>query len=157
MGKEISMEFEKLDAIDKTILEQLAENGRISNAELGRIVDLTRAAVRDRIISLQARGIIDKFTVIINPRKAGKMISLFFDVEVEWNQLLTVADTLTSIDNITNVYQMSGKPGLHVHALVDDQEQIERFVQELRSIDGIISIKTEVLLKRFKERGSFLV
>ncbi|MDF2647994.1 MAG: AsnC family transcriptional regulator [Paenibacillus sp.] len=151
------MEFEKLDAIDKTILEQLAENGRISNAELGRIVDLTRAAVRDRIISLQARGIIDKFTVIINPRKAGKMISLFFDVEVEWNQLLTVADTLTSIDNITNVYQMSGKPGLHVHALVDDQEQIERFVQELRSIDGIISIKTEVLLKRFKERGSFLV
>jgi Lrp/AsnC family leucine-responsive transcriptional regulator len=151
------MEFEKLDAIDKIILEQLTDNGRISYAELGRLVDLTRAAVRDRINSLVNREIIDKFTVIVNPRKAGKTLSFFFDIEVEWTKLFAVAEALSLIDNITNVYQMSGNSSLHVHALVDDQEQIEVFVQDLRAIDGIISIKTEILLKRFKERSSFLV
>ncbi|AJY75193.1 Lrp/AsnC family transcriptional regulator [Paenibacillus beijingensis] len=151
------MEFEKLDSIDRTILEHLTENGRISYAELGRIVDLTRAAVRDRINSLVEQGIIDKFTIIVNPRKAGKTLSLFFDIEVEWNKLLSVADKVTQIENITNVYQMSGKPSLHVHALVDDQEQIEALLRDLRVIDGITSIKSDILLTRFKERGSFLV
>ncbi|MDF2647990.1 MAG: AsnC family transcriptional regulator [Paenibacillus sp.] len=151
------MEFEKLDAIDKIILEHLTDNGRVSNAEIGRLVDLTRAAVRDRINSLVDRGIIDKFTIIVNPRKAGKTLSLFLDIGVEWEKLLAVADILMKIDKITNVYQMSGKPSLHVHALVDDQEEIETFIQELRSIDGITSINTEILIKRFKEKSSFLI
>ncbi|MDF2649549.1 MAG: AsnC family transcriptional regulator [Paenibacillus sp.] len=151
------MELENLDHIDKVILQHLTENGRISYAELGRIVDMTRAAVRDRINALVEKGIIDKFTVIINPRKAGKTLSLFFDIEVEWNKLLSIVDYLTQVDNVTNVYQMSGKPSLHVHALMDDQAHMEEFVQQLRPIDGIVSIKTEILLTRFKERGSFLV
>jgi DNA-binding Lrp family transcriptional regulator len=53
------MHFKNLDAIDFQILKHLSENGRLSNAELGRLVNLTRAAVRERIHQLIDHGIIN--------------------------------------------------------------------------------------------------
>ncbi len=38
------MQFKNLDEIDRKILNALSENGRLSNAELGRLLNLTRAA-----------------------------------------------------------------------------------------------------------------
>ncbi len=151
------MDLNKLDDIDKKILEHLTNNGRLNNAELGRIVNLTRAAVRDRVNSLTERGIIDRFTIIINPRKAGKTLSLFFDIVVEWSKLNAVVEYLQQDDAVTTVYQMSGNPHLHVHALLDDQEHIEAYMNNLRNIDGVVNIKVEILLSRLKERGSFLI
>lgn len=146
------MRFKQLDEKDGLILEHLLENGRISHAELGRFVNLTRAAVRERVNSLIEQGIIDKFTVIVNPLKAGKIMSVYLNIEVQWGLLETVADTLLADEEITSVYQMSGGPHLHVHALMDDQEHVERYLRKLQTIEGITNVHSEFLIRRFKER-----
>lgn len=151
------MNFKNLDAIDTQILKYLSENGRISNAELGRLVNLTRAAVRERVNQLVEQGIIERFTVVVNPLKAGKLLSMYFDVEVDWSQMDAVAHTLLESEEITNVYQMSGQPHLHVHALLDDQEHAERYVRKLQTIAGITNVKAEFLITRYKERGALLI
>lgn len=151
------MQFKNLDEIDTQILKCLSENGRLSNAELGRVVNLTRAAVRERINQLVDQGIIERFTIVVNPLKAGKGISMYFDVEVEWSKIDLVAQELLQADEITNVYQMSGRPHLHVHALLDDQEHAERYVRTLQTIDGITNVHTEFLITRYKERGALLI
>ncbi|CAH0117813.1 hypothetical protein PAE9249_00274 [Paenibacillus sp. CECT 9249] len=146
------MRFKQLDEKDGLILEHLLDNGRISHAELGRFVNLTRAAVRERVNSLIEQGIIDKFTVIVNPLKAGKSMSVYLNIEVQWGLLETVADTLLADEEITSVYQMSGGPHLHVHALMDDQEHVERYLRKLQTIKGITNVHSEFLIRRFKER-----
>ncbi|MBU5441521.1 Lrp/AsnC family transcriptional regulator [Paenibacillus sp. MSJ-34] len=146
------MRFKQLDEKDGLILEHLLDNGRISHAELGRFVNLTRAAVRERVNSLIEQGIIDKFTVIVNPLKAGKSMSVYLNIEVQWGLLETVADTLLADEEITSVYQMSGGPHLHVHALMDDQEHVERYLRKLQTIEGITNVHSEFLIRRFKER-----
>lgn len=146
------MQFKQLDEKDSLILEHLLENGRLSHAELGRFVNLTRAAVRERVNALMEQGIIDKFTVIVNPLKAGKRMSVYLNVEVQWNLLENVAETLFADEEITSVYQMSGGPHLHVHALMDDQEHVERYLKKLQSIEGITNVHSEFLIRRFKER-----
>lgn len=151
------MQFKNLDEIDAQLLKYLTENGRLSNAELGRLVKLTRAAVRERINQLVEQGIIERFTIVVNPLKAGKMLSMYFDIEVEWSKLHEVAQALLSADETTNVYQMSGRPHLHVHALLDDQEHSERYVRTLQNISGIISVNAELLITRYKERGALLI
>lgn len=151
------MQFKNLDEIDAQLLKYLTENGRLSNAELGRLVKLTRAAVRERINQLVEQGIIERFTIVVNPLKAGKMLSMYFDIEVEWSKLHEVAQALLSADETTNVYQMSGRPHLHVHALLDDQEHSERYVRTLQNINGIISVNAELLITRYKERGALLI
>lgn len=151
------MDFKNLDQIDRQILKHLSENGRVSNAELGRLVNLTRAAVRERVNQLIDHGIIDRFTIVVNPLKAGKMLSMYFNIHVEWSKIDLIAKQLFESEEITNVYQMSGHPHLHVHALFDDQEHANQYVRKLQSIDGITSVDAEFLITRYKERGALLI
>ncbi|WP_110953975.1 Lrp/AsnC family transcriptional regulator [Anaerosinus massiliensis] len=151
------MQFKNLDEIDRQILKYLSENGRLSHAELGRLVGLTRAAVRERVSQLVEHGIISNFTIVVNPLKAGKNLSIYFNIDVEWSKMDQIAETLLNSDEITNVYQMSGKPHLHVHALFDNQEHVSRYAQQLREIDGIQSVESEFLITRYKERGALLI
>jgi Transcriptional regulators len=151
------VQFNNLDNIDRQILKYLSENGRLSNAELGRLVNLTRAAVRERINQLVEHGIIDRFTIVVNPLKAGKMLSMYFNVDVEWSKIDLVAEELLNSEEITNIYQMSGQPHLHIHALFDDQEHAQRYMQKLQATDGITSVSSEILLTRYKERSALLI
>ncbi|WP_378953634.1 Lrp/AsnC family transcriptional regulator [Pelosinus sp. sgz500959] len=151
------MQFKNLDEIDREILKYLSENGRLSNAELGRLVNLTRAAVRERIHQLVEHGIIDRFTIVVNPLKAGKLLSIYFNINVEWSKINLIAQQLANTEEITNIYQMSGQPHLHVHALFDDQEHANRYIQELQEIDGITNVESEFLIARYKERGALLI
>ncbi|MFD0717217.1 Lrp/AsnC family transcriptional regulator [Paenibacillus sp. GCM10027626] len=151
------MHFKDLDETDTLILQHLSNNGRLSNAELGRLVNLTRAAVRERVNHLIDSGVIDRFTIVVNPLKAGKMLSLYFNIEVEWMKLQAVVEELTAAEEITNVYQMSGKPHLHVHALLDDAQHVEYYMKKLQAIDGITAVESEVVIARHKERGGLLI
>jgi Lrp/AsnC family transcriptional regulator, leucine-responsive regulatory protein len=151
------VQFNNLDKIDRQILKYLSENGRLSNAELGRLVNLTRAAVRERVNQLVEHGIIDRFTIVVNPLKAGKMLSMYFNVDVEWSKINLVAEQLLNTEEITNIYQMSGHPHLHIHALFDGQEHADRYIQKLQAIDGITSVNSELLIARYKERGALLI
>jgi Lrp/AsnC family transcriptional regulator, leucine-responsive regulatory protein len=151
------MRFENIDEIDRQILQYLSENGRLSHAELGRLVGLTRAAVRERVSRLLENGIISHFTIVVNPLKAGKSLSLYFNIDVTWERMDAIAAELLACEEITNVYQMSGRPHLHVHALFDDQYHVERYLQRLRKIEGIVSVESEFLMARYKERGALLI
>ncbi|GAB6991590.1 Lrp/AsnC family transcriptional regulator [Paenibacillus pini] len=151
------MLFSQMDEKDAQIVKLLLENGRLSHAELGRMVHLTRAAVRERVHGLMEQGIIDKFTIIVNPLKAGKNMSVYLNIEVQWDKLESIANLLLEDDEITNVYQMSGGPHLHVHALMDNQTHVERYLIRLQSIEGITNVDSEFLVRRFKEREGILI
>ena len=151
------MKFKNLDETDEKILDSLSSDGRISHAELGRLIGLTRAAVRERVHQLVERGIIEHFTIVVNPLKAGKQLSLFFNIETKWHCLDAIAESLLASEEITNVYAMSGKPHLHVHALLDDQDHAAHFIEQLKKNEGVISVETELLLARYKERDSLLI
>lgn len=59
-------EKEKLDDIDLMILRLLSQNCRVSNYEVGEKVELSPDAVAYRIKNLVKKGIIKKFTVMLN-------------------------------------------------------------------------------------------
>lgn len=144
----------KLDDIDRKIIELLVENGRLSYVELGKRVNLSRVAVRDRVDQLMERGVIEKFTAVINSEKVGKQVSAFFEVDVEPKQLVEVAQNLANNPNVASIYQMTGPSTLHMHVLVEDFGKLENFInEELYSVQGITRVESHVLLRRFKSRS----
>lgn len=66
-----------IDMIDKKILELLTANGRLSYVDIGKELNLSRVAVRERVHQLQKEGVIERFTVVINSEKVGKGVSGF--------------------------------------------------------------------------------
>lgn len=146
----------KNDDIDKKLLEILAEDGRISYVELAEKVGLSRVAVKDRIQSLKDRGVIEKFTVVINSENAGKKVSAFFEVDVEPKQLQQVAQNLADNPSVASIYQMTGPSTLHMHVLVEDFQMLEVFINnELYAVEGITRVESSVILKRFKSRTGY--
>ncbi|MFD2044851.1 Lrp/AsnC family transcriptional regulator [Ornithinibacillus salinisoli] len=146
----------KYDDIDRKLLNLLAEDGRLSYVELAEKVGLSRVAVKDRIQNLKEKGVIEKFTVVINSEKFGKNVSAFFEVDVEPKQLQEVAQNLANNTNVASIYQMTGPSTLHMHVLVEDFKKLETFINdELYSVEGITRVESSIILKRFKSRTGF--
>ncbi|MDI3540662.1 MAG: hypothetical protein PWP66_200 [Thermosediminibacterales bacterium] len=152
------MQFSNLDEIDSKILNYLIENGRMSYVDLAKKVNLSRVAVKSRIESLLERGIIERFTIIINPQKVGRNVSAYFTIEVEPQYLYRVAETLAEYESITDIYQMTGSSLLHVHAILELNEDLEEFLRRnIYSLKGIKRIDTHILISRIKMRKGIRV
>ena len=143
-----------MDGTDKRILELLIDNGRLSYVDIGKELNLSRVAVRERIHNLQEDGIIERFTVVVNSEKVGKGVSAFFEVDCEPSSLVSVAEALADIPAVASCYQMTGPSTLHMHVLVDDFTNLEKFInEELYALDGITRVESHILLRRFKSRS----
>ena len=143
----------KLDTIDHRILELLSENGRMSYVDIGKELNLSRVAIRERVNQLIQSGVIEKFSVVINSEKVGKAVSAFFEVDCEPSFLVSVAENLANNPRVASCYQMTGPSTLHMHVLVEDFIALENFInEELYSLEGITRVESHILLRRFKSR-----
>lgn len=147
------MKFQNLDPIDQEILSLLSQNSRMSYVDISNKVNLSRVAVKSRIDSLEKAGIIERFSIVINPEKVGRTISVFFDIQVEPRHLYHVANELSNKECITDIYQMTGASNLHVHAMMECKEDLEKFLrEELYCLKGITKIECNMIVSRIKVR-----
>jgi DNA-binding Lrp family transcriptional regulator len=143
----------KLDNIDRQILEVLHENARISYTDLGKKIGLSRVAVQSRISALMEAGVIERFTVVINPVKVGIQVSAFFNVDIEPKYLDEVAEILAKEPAVTSLYHMTGPSTLHMHGIFSNNQEMEKFLLDtLYKMPGIVRVETQMLLKRYKSR-----
>ena len=73
--REDSLDFDKLgihlDKTDIKILKLLANDSRISYAEIAREVHLSRMAVRERVMKLVEERVVERFSVHLDSKKVG--------------------------------------------------------------------------------------
>lgn len=144
----------KLDETDRRLLDILSEDGRISYVDLAEKLGLSRVAVRERMRQLKEKGVIEKYSVVINSEKVGKGVSAFFEVDCEPTALVEVAQQLADNPRVASCYQMTGPSTLHMHVLVEDFEKLEQFInEELYALEGITRVESHILLRRFKSRS----
>ncbi|MFD2679336.1 Lrp/AsnC family transcriptional regulator [Bacillus seohaeanensis] len=144
----------KIDEVDRKILQLLTENGRLSYVDIGKELNLSRVSVRERVSQLMNKGIIERFSVVINSEKVGMGVSAFFEVDCEPSYLVEVAQALADNPRVASCYQMTGPSTLHMHVLVEDFIALEQFINnELYSLEGISRVESHILLRRFKSRS----
>lgn len=69
-----------LDRIDHKILRQLQNNGRLTNADLARSVNLSPTPCLERVRRLEADGYILDYVALLNPEKLGAGVISFIQV-----------------------------------------------------------------------------
>ena len=142
-----------MDEIDNKILQLLAENSRMTYVDIGERVNLSRVAVRNRIKTMEENGIIERYSIIINPQKIGRTVSAFFDITVEARYFQQIANFLAGKDCITDIYQMTGSSHLHVHGVFSSDDELEVFLRkDLYSLKNIREINCDLILSRIKTR-----
>lgn len=146
------MFLEGLDALDQKIVRLLIENARISYSDIGQEVGISRVAVKARIQALEQRGIIEEYTTIINPQKISGAVSCYFEIETLPDTLAEVTETLKENEAITQVYCVTGKNKLHVHAVAASSEEMEKLIREvIDPLPGVVSCSCNIILSRIKD------
>ncbi|OYY74141.1 MAG: winged helix-turn-helix domain-containing protein [Gammaproteobacteria bacterium 28-57-27] len=142
-----------MNTLDQKIVALLVDDGRMSFADIARELDISRVHARDRVLHLMEEGVIEKFTVIVNPEKVGTVVSAFLDVEVDPQGIETVADDLARQPEVVSLYIMSDMTSLHIHTLTEDNVGLEDFVRRnLFSRRHVVKISCKLLLSRVKNR-----
>ena len=146
------MFLDGLDALDQKIVQLLIENARSSYSEIGEKVGISRVAVKARIHALEQRGIIEEYTTIINPQRISGAVSCYFEIETQPEALTTVTGILKQNETITQVYRVTGKDKLHVHAVCASNEEMEPLIRDvIDPLPGIISCSCNIILSRIKD------
>lgn len=142
-----------MSPLDTKILSLLIKDGRSSFAEIARVLDVSRAHVRERVQKLIDDGVIEQFTAVVNPEKMGKAVSAFFDVKVSPQEIQQVASDLASQPEVVSLYVMNDMQSLHMHTLTEDSAQLEQFsTNHLFGRSGVLSIDCKTLMSRLKNR-----
>lgn len=141
-----------LDDLDQQILQLLIKNARMSYSDIAQQVGISRVAVKMRVQSLEQRGIIEEYTTIVNPQKISGAVSCYFEIETTPDALSEVILQLNQNDTITQIYRVTGKNKLHVHAVASSNEEMEDLIQNtIDKLPGVISSSCNIILSRIKD------
>ena len=146
------MYLDGLDELDRKIVQLLIENARISYSDIGEEIGISRVAVKARIQALEQKGIIEEYTTVINPQKISGAVSCYFEIETTPGCLSTVAEILNQNDTVTQIYRVTGKDKLHVHAVAASAEGMENFLHTvIDPLPGVVSCSCNMILSRIKD------
>ena len=146
------MFLDGLDELDRRIVALLIENARMSYSDIGQQVGISRVAVKMRVQALEKKGIIEEYTTIINPQKLGGAVSCYFEIETAPESLSEVAEILRQNDTVTQIYRVTGRSKLHVHAVAASGEEMERLVcGTIDKLPGVTSCSCNIIFSRIKD------
>lgn len=146
------MFLDGLDDLDQKIVQLLIKNARMSYSEIGQQIGISRVAVKMRVQALEEKGIIEEYTTIINPQKISGAVSCYFEIETKPEYLMEAAEILRENDTITQIYRVTGKSRLHVHAVASSHEEMEALVsQTIDQLPGVTECSCNMILSRIKD------
>jgi DNA-binding Lrp family transcriptional regulator len=96
-----------IDSKDVMILNMLSIDARLSMTEMARRLGMTRTAVRYRLRELEDDGIIEGYTVIVNPLKFDSGLYAEIRIEVKPINMVKVINLLKETKEVVEVYRLS--------------------------------------------------
>ena len=146
------MFLDGLDELDQKIVNLLIQNARMSYSEIGQQTGISRVAVKMRVQALEQKGVIEEYTTIVNPQKISGAVSCYFEIETRPDTLMEVAEILRQNDTITQIYRVTGKSRLHVHAVASSNEEMEALLYgTIDKLPGVLECTNNVILSRIKD------
>ena len=145
-----------MDATDRKILSILKENSRESASEIAKQVALSVPAVTERIRKLEQGGVIEKYTLRINPCELGYNLLVFVLVKIDASRNLEAfQDEVTALANVLECHHIAGPPDYLLKVLVKDMQDLETFLScTMKDLTGETERQTLFCLSTLKEEYS---
>lgn len=146
------MSSEKITKKDLIILWKLYENSRTTYKQLSKACELSIVSCYNRIEEMKKRGILRRFTIEINPRALGYNLEVFIEIRVPRAVRKRVAQEISKIGGVKNVWEITGDTDLLVHGFFIDNEDLDKFISLLiKQFPEITDIITRVVLHEYED------
>ena len=143
-----------LDAIDRSILRILQEDGGITNTELAERVGLTAAPTLERVRKLERESYIRKYVALADQAKLGKPVTAFVAVIMKSHGQPTDASFRRAVGKLPEVlecHHIAGEEDYLLKVVTASPADYERFVLgRLLRVPAIEKVKTTFVLSSSK-------
>jgi len=144
----------ELDAIDRRILSELQLDGRISNVELSRRVNLSPTPCLERVRRLERDGFIAGYAAILDPRlmDAGLIVVVEVRLEKTSNEVFErFQRRVAEIPEIMECFMMAGVYDYLLKIRIRDMDEYRALLGGvLVSLPGVRSTNTYVVMEEVK-------
>jgi Lrp/AsnC family transcriptional regulator for asnA, asnC and gidA len=147
-----------IDDLDREILNLLQENSRTSSRELARTlkeqknIDVSFSTVSRRIKELEDKGVIRRYTTIIDPNAFGLNYPICFFIETDPKvDVEEVAQRLVEIPDLLYVHQVAGDFQIASMARCRSAEEAAELSKQIAKIKGVQKLVSHSVLCTFKE------
>jgi Lrp/AsnC family leucine-responsive transcriptional regulator len=146
-----------LNEKDERILEILQRDGRTTNVELAKLVELTPSATLERVRKLEERGFIKGYSASLDPQALGLGLLAFIFVRADENESLFAgaegaAGGLAALPSVQEVHHLAGEDCFLVKVRARDTDDLYRVLkEEFGRFKAIRSTRTSIVLKTVKE------
>ncbi|MBA3806721.1 MAG: Lrp/AsnC family transcriptional regulator [Acidobacteria bacterium] len=146
-----------LDEKDAKLLEILQKDGRASNVELARAVELTPSATLERVRKLEERGLIKGYAALLDPRAMGLGLTAFIFARVDDREDIVgnaegTAEALAKLPSVLELHHLAGEDCFLLKVKARDTDDLYRILRdELGQFKTIRGTRTTIVLKTVKE------
>ncbi|MGW0828308.1 Lrp/AsnC family transcriptional regulator [Streptomyces sp. NPDC002845] len=144
----------KLDDVDRDILFQLQQDGRLTNVELAKRVGLTPPPCLRRVKRLEELGVITGYRAVVNHEAIGWGLEVMVCIEVSVSDLKTLEGleaTIAAYEEVVEFRRVFGTPDYYLRVLVADYAAYEAFqTKKIIGIPGVARVISQPTMKKIK-------
>lgn len=143
-----------LDDVDKAALRALQDDGRLTNVDLARRINLSTPATHARVRRLEKDGYIRKYAAVVDREKAGYDLLCFIHISMQMHQLDQVENFRRLVQDMPEVlecHHITGEYDYLLKVVLRNRKDLERFVVDrLTPIPGVARIHTSLVFTEVK-------
>lgn len=144
-----------LDRTDRQILECLQADGRISNVQLARKVNLTPTPCIERVKRLERHGYIRGYTALLNPELVNAALLVFVEIDLTHSSpdaFREFREEARRLPEIMDCHLVSGNFDYLIKARVSDMKAYRELLGEkILSLPGVSGSRSYVVMEEVKE------
>ncbi|MFN3611512.1 Lrp/AsnC family transcriptional regulator [Tepidimonas sp.] len=144
----------QLDDIDIGILTALSADSRRSYAEVANEVGLSTAAVHERVRKMVERGVIERFSLRIDPQRLGLHFTAFVAIRNDGGvHCREVAPRLREMPEVLELHSVAGEYDFVAKIRTTHARALEDLLYQIKAIPGVArTTSTVVLNTEFEDR-----
>ncbi|WP_197052585.1 Lrp/AsnC family transcriptional regulator [Tepidimonas taiwanensis] len=144
----------QLDEIDIGILTALSADSRRSYADVASEVGLSTAAVHERVRKMVERGVIERFSLRIDPQRLGLHFTAFVAIRNDGGvHCREVAPRLREMPEVLELHSVAGEYDFLAKIRTTHARALEDVLYQIKAIPGVArTTSTVVLNTEFEDR-----
>ena len=144
-----------LDSIDRRLLAELQDEGRVTNVELAQRVGLTAPPCLRRVRALEELGVIRGYHADLDSSKLGFAITVFAMVSLKSqaeDSLRQFEDAMKDLPEVRECHMLNGEIDFILKCVAPDLSTFQSFLtEELLKADHVANVKTSLVIRCAKD------
>jgi Lrp/AsnC family transcriptional regulator, regulator for asnA, asnC and gidA len=148
--------MDRIDDLDLKILNELLNDASISIPRLSKKININSSVVYSRIKRLVRKGLIKKFTIIVNDQALGLGVKALTGINMDSKLRENVLNELFKIPEVIEISEVTGRFDILVTMNSHSLDEMHQLISErVGRIEGIQKTETFIEMRKIARETSF--